>query len=238
MSLPEYYYNPINNNYGNVNSLKYKSDLSKLRITDDVNSQKVNYKNRLIGSPIYMQGGGGGAPVDGAAFSGSWNDACTKMGKWYEQNIHTYQGTREKPRAGRHWYDCPLINRKVQDDCSAFVWAVLQLFKPNIFTERSWGPTCVQYSLHNGETWLTKQLREAGFNVYQFSKANTRPGDIINGAKANGAGGLGHVEIYTGGNKSWSWGSVHDGQGGKQGMPCNTCWNHGGATYIEIWRLG
>ena len=226
MSLPVYYYNPTNNNR-NGRVLRYKSDLNKIRITDNVNSQKVIYKNRLIENPIYMQGGG--APADGAAFSGSWNDACTKMGKWYEQNIHTY---------GRHWYDCPLINRKVQDDCSAFVWAVLQLFKPNIFTEKSWSPTCVQYSLHSGETWLTKQLREAGFNVYQFSKANVRPGDIINGAKANGAGGLGHVEIYAGGNKSWSWGSVHDGQGGKQCMPCNTCWTNRGATYIEIWRLG
>lgn len=59
---------------------------------------------------------------------GPWWDAVCKMGKWYEQNIHTYQGTRgSEPLKGKNWYDCPLIKTKVADDCSGFVQACLRL---------------------------------------------------------------------------------------------------------------
>jgi hypothetical protein len=65
-------------------------------------------------------------------------------------------------------------------------------------------------------------LSKKGFK--KMSGSNPQPFDIM--AKN------GHVEIYAGNNKSWGWGSCHDGKNGHPGMPAPM--NKG--PYSVIWR--
>lgn len=241
MSLREYYYNTLEKNPLYVNDSKYQFNPNTINITDSWDKQGISYKNRLIANPITIGGGGigGGEGVPGNATG--WWDAVQKMGAWYQQNVHTYQGTREKPRSGRQWYDCPLINRKVQDDCSAFVWACLQFFKPDVFKEKSWSPTCLQFTKEHGKSFSEiTQLEQAGFKWIKWSRDALQPGDIMVGCSIQGCTHCGHTEVYAGNKKSYSWGSVHDGQGGKQGMPCSSSFSKGRGSsaepYYDIWR--
>ena len=81
-----------------------------------------------------------------------------------------------------------------------------------------------------------KALLSNGFERFEFSLDKRKPGDIMCGKSAT------HTEIYAGNNKSYSWGAVHDGLDGRQGMPCRyfdklTCQTtKEKCTYIHIWR--
>jgi len=150
----------------------------------------------------------------GSGASGEWWDCVVKMGKWYQDNIHTYWGaTDSKGNPARKSYPCPLINNKdVQDDCSSFVKACLMYFG---FDKSSLGHMATA-SMQPGskfDTFLTSN----GFERLTYSVSTRMPGDILCGPPAS------HTEIYAGDGKSYSWGSVHDGLGRHQGMPCRTC---------------
>ena len=157
---------------------------------------------------------------------GPWWDAVCKMGKWYEQNIHTYQGTRgSEPLKGKNWYDCPLIKTKVADDCSGFVQACLRLH----------GVDCpsISTSTMNQDQFMN-MMKNAGFVHIPYSKENRKPGDIMCGGPGS------HTEIFAaneGSGRSFSWGNIHDGKTSRKGskpigMPCYT-YNMG---YVHIWR--
>ena len=152
-----------------------------------------------------------------------WKDAYTKMGKWYEANIHTYQG-RPGNKRGRLKYECNLIGGgDVCDDCSAFVKACLQLFKkvPGI---DDIGVTTA--SMQPGGAF-DKALLASGFKRYGYDRNTICEGDIICGGPKT------HTEIYAGNGESYSWGSVHDGKDyGHQGMPCRLA----NTQFIWVWR--
>lgn len=239
MKQQEYFYNTIEKEYLSLDERLFNPSTDKIFILDKWNEQKISYKNRLIDKPISIGGSNG---ISGDA-SGWW-DAVQKMGAWYQENVHTYQGTREKPRRGRTWYDCPLIGRKVQDDCSSFVWACLQYFNPDVFKPRPWSPSCLNLSIETSPNGIdAQQLKEAGFKWFRWKREDLQVGDIMVGSSlAQGGTHCGHTEIYAGNNKSYSWGSVHDGQGGKQGLPCGSSFSKGGGLskaepYYDIWRL-
>ena len=155
---------------------------------------------------------------------GPWWDCVVQMGSWYQQNIHLYQGTTEKPRKGKCWTPCTLLNGKeVADDCSGFVQACLRLAGidcPSITT-----------SDMNKEKFQT-MMQEAGFQhlTGNFTPENSQPGDILCGGPQT------HTEIYAGDCKSYSWGNIHDGQNGHQGMPCSFCSINDRGGYIHCWR--
>jgi hypothetical protein len=147
----------------------------------------------------------------GAGANSAWAMAVMEMGKWYEKNIHEYN------QSG--WLNCPLIGVNVRKDCSGYVAACLKKFgvtgKPFSGAD---SPGSSQY-LSNQQ--LSNTLTQKGFKKMTGSP---QPFDIM--AKN------GHVEIYAGDNKSWSWGSCHDGKNGHSGMPAPM--NKG--PYSVIWR--
>jgi len=158
------------------------------------------------------------------AAGGPWWDCVQQMGAWYQQNIHLYQGTTQRPRKGKCWTPCPLLNGKeVADDCSGFVHACLRLAGidcPSICTSDMNDP------------WFTKLLEENGFQHLTgvFTPENSQPGDILCGGKQT------HTEIYAGDRKSYGWGNIHDGQNGHPGMPCPWCNIGSEGGYIHCWR--
>jgi len=153
---------------------------------------------------------------------GTWWDCVQKMGKWYETNVHTYQGTRQKPRSGRKRYMCNLINAYVEDDCSSFIKACLTFFKvPGIEKIH------VSTALMQPGSKFDKILRENGFKCIPYSYDKLKVGDIICGGPAT------HTEIWAGNRKVYSWGNVHDKTGNFQGMPCAFARS---INYKHIWR--
>jgi len=179
-------------------------------------------KQRLFECIIGM---GNGSMFGAGGINGNWLSVIQQMGKWYESNIHTYQtGTTGKAMGQKGWFMCPLINDKVADDCSGFVQACLKLFGVNC-------PVITTAMMQDGSQFM-KLMENAGFTHYsgKFTPDNLQPGDIICGRAST------HTEIYAGDKKSWSWGNIHDGQNGHQGMPCNFCKIDSRGGYIHCWR--
>jgi len=208
-------------NYRSPNEIKLQKESEQSGVEIFENENHIQYtKQRLFEGIIGM--------FDGSMFgsgisNGNWLSAIEQMGKWYELNIHTYQGTTSKPRQGKKWYMCPLVNDKVADDCSGFVQACLMYFGvkcPSICTATM------------QEDKFMKMMESAGFTHYTgiFNPGNLQPGDIICGR------GSTHTEIYAGEGKSWSWGNIHDGQSGHSGMPCYFCKLDSRGGYIHCWR--
>ena len=157
-----------------------------------------------------------------------WGNSISAMADFYQTNIHTYQGSKQKPRPGRKAYWCPLIGANVFDDCSAFVSACLQLFGafPTNYVCSS-----REFSRDTGKT--AELLRNAGFRPIAYSQDILQPGDIYSGNN----GTFHHVEICAGNKKTYSWGNIHDIEHG--GMPSwmakgpyQIIWRHGGKTDI------
>lgn len=140
------------------------------------------------------------------------------MGKWYQANIHDYnQGAYSM---------CTVVNAgRVRHDCSGFVSACLRaagiIGSGVIYSSRDF--------LAGGRA--SSALRKAGFVSMRYSLSSVRPYDII---AYNG-----HVEIYAGringSDRSWAWGSVHDGLNGHTGEPCYTASK---SRYVVMWRQG
>ncbi len=159
----------------------------------------------------------------GGGAGGPWYNCVQQMGKWYETNVHTYQGTTSKPRKGKCWYYCPLVNTKVADDCSGFVQACLLLF----------GVQCPSIATSTmQDSSFMKLMEGAGFIHLSgnWNITNAQPGDILCGKACT------HTEIYAGEGRSWSWGNIHDNQNGHSGMPCGFCKIDSRGGYIHCWR--
>lgn len=174
----------------------------------------------------------------------TWEEAVKTMGKWYQENIHSYWGgggrrgeaASSSPlyvgMAGqRGSFKCDLLNRNVQNDCTAFIGACCQLFKPDIFGP-NFAPGSAQLADKNGDT--ARKMQQAGFQILDWSESAMQPGDIISGHTCFGTKGH-HGEIYDGNRKSWSWGAVHDGKNGRAGMPSGYS-GPPGHTYGLIYR--
>lgn len=188
----------------------------------DLNGRKYSELSFFHGISEHIEVSGGF--LMGAA-GGPWLSCIEQMGKWYEQNIHTYQGTTAKPRKGKTPYSCPLIGGKnVYDDCSGFVQACLLLAGIDC-------PLICTATMQDGSVFA-KLMDRSGFQHFSgnFTPENSQVGDILCGGPQT------HTEIYAGNRKSWSWGNIHDGQNGHSGMPCGFCGMSGRGGYIHCWR--
>lgn len=148
----------------------------------------------------------------------TWISDIKEMGKWYQENIHTYQGGKTgKATGARKMYDCPIIKKKVGDDCSGFVCSCLWKHGVNV-------PLTGSYGFVEPTTTFAKLMTEAGFKKIKYDATKLEPGDIM---CKNG-----HVEIYYEPKKSYAWGNIHDGLGKHTGLPC---WM-AKLAYTIIWR--
>ena len=165
----------------------------------------------------------------------TWSEVVTKVGKWYEANVHTYQGTRNKPRKN-HPVEYKSPYGSVWDDCTGYVSSCLQIFgvfkKGERYGSEGFGlASCADFKR------CEKSLLKGGFVRLPFSWATVRPFDIISVFEGRGAGQKHHAEIYAGKingkDYSWSWGSIHDKivKPGV-GMPCPSA----KYAYRWIWR--
>ena len=160
--------------------------------------------------------------VPSIRLSSNWLENVEKMGKWYQNNIHSYLSgaSVSKCTNNRTYYDCPLIGgASVGDDCSSFVKACLQAQGiPNI--DKMW----INSGSFKPETDLSNILLENGFIHLPYSAEEVKKGDII---AVNNGNDKHHVEVYYGTDSngkdiSYSWGNVHDGLNNHYGMPCPT----------------
>ena len=164
--------------------------------------------------------GGGGT----FSTNSNWAKSVQIMGKAYENNIHTYQSSNpgNKGTGKRKQYQVEGIN--VYDDCSGYVSACLTkfgAFKNEVPSSRGFV----------GDSNIASILEKNKFQKMPYSWNDVQPYDII---AYNG-----HVEILAekgDSPKSWGWGSVHDGQNGRSGMPAKTGNKPKGNTYTTIWR--
>lgn len=215
-----------------VNLLKECYDFLDLGLSysDDYKDVGIDYMNFTLNNPIC---GGGDMNISGNITG--WWDAVEKMGAWYQQNIHTYQGTVSKPRTGRKAYPCNLINgNNVFDDCSSFVTACVLAFGINKPEWTRWPPNTE--TMQPDSDW-DRTLRANGFRYIPFSADVLQVGDIYCGGPRT------HVEICAGRNpnKQYGWGSIHDKLDGRSGMPCgagnyNTSGGGHSYPYMHIWR--
>jgi hypothetical protein len=191
--------------------------------------------------------------------NGNWVDIVKFVGKWYEENIHTYQGSVTKtPNFGNMMYDYEINNNKikVRDDCSGFVTACVlsyilpnNLLKDNFELQKiilSWAtspPSSKVWDSISNNTAdvnnLKKVMESLEFEEIPYSFEKIQPFDIIAG-NDSASGNFHHTEIYAGNDngveKSWSWGNIHDKSHG--GMPAKfVSPNNNISAYKTIWRI-
>lgn len=232
----EYYYNTLNKNSRFVDDYKYEFDPNTIVIKDRCETTKIEYRNRLIASPIQMGATTGGTPSEG--LSGDWWSIVQQIGQWYQSNVHTYQGTTSKPRHPSMNLDVPGAG-KCRDDCSGFVTAcVLAFLKTKGIEKPEWNKHAPSTAtMQPGSDW-DRTLQANGWQYIPFSESTLQVGDIYCGPPAT------HVEICAGRNpnKQYGWGSIHDGLNGNGGMPCgagnyaSSGGAHKGKPYQHIWR--
>lgn len=211
---------------------KYRAKIGDKNITKDVPQIKDltildKYKPKDCDSLFVTDGGNPSGP----GVNSSWAKAVQSMGKWYQENVHTYQNSTppSKGSGTRKMYDCPLINGKVADDCSGYVSACLQYFGT---FKKGFVPGSSGF---NQGSDIADILKSNGFTKLKYSWDIVQPYDII---AYNG-----HVEILAEKSehpKSWGWGSVHDGRtygsDTRDIMPAKTGNEPKGSTYKSIWR--
>ena len=131
-----------------------KSESLGVEVFEDKDGQEYT-KQRFIDGLISMCNG---SMFGASGYAGSWIQAIQSMGKWYEQNIHTYQnGSDGRAHGQKGWFMCPLINDKVADDCSGFVQACLKYFGVNC-------PTITTSSMQQDQ--FMNMMENAGFKHY------------------------------------------------------------------------
>jgi hypothetical protein len=166
-----------------------------------------------------------------------WPDVVKFVGKWYEENIHTYQGSMTDDADGSNilLYEFELDSNNtitVRDDCTGFVTAcvLVYIFNNGLFESLdgdlqdvvlSWftnAPTSDVWDSKSNTTKNVENLRKImialDFEELDYTFETIQPFDIMSGNKPS-AGNFHHAEIYAGEDngvhKSWAWGSIHDG---------------------------
>lgn len=139
----------------------------------------------------------------------SWSEIVTYVGKWYGNNVKTYQGTssNDSPNLGKHYYKMPYNNTiyNVADDCSGFVGACLKVF--GVFP-MGFDTCCANIMRKNGPEQT--KLINAGFSIYPWAKNKLKPFDIMVNSH--------HTAIYYTNGKCWDWGNARY-RGTHGGMP-------------------
>lgn len=190
--------------------------------------------------------------------SGWWPDIVKFVGRWYEENIHTYQGGPPTNLSNcTHDFNLDFI-KKVRDDCSGYATACLLVYilvndfvskinsdrdkdlKTTLENTVKWAPASLIWDTIRNQSKdnsnFKKLMEFVGFEEIKYDFSSIQPFDII----AGNNGEFHHVEIYAG-NKSgkyfsWSWGSVHDKSHG--GMPARFVKpNNNDSAYNTIWRI-
>jgi hypothetical protein len=182
------------------------------------------FKKNMNYDPDKANGNGADCGDVSSADVGSasdWVDAIKKMGNWYSNNVNTYQGGPDNKHArGRKYYNCPLVNGKVGDDCSGFVSACLKFYKIEVGDIHT-------ASMQPGSKF-DKTLRANGFQYLAFNKDILKAGDIMC------TGPSGHTSICGGmiGGKMrfYDWGNNRNKTRG--GLPCGYI----SSNYKHIWR--
>lgn len=162
-------------------------------------------------------------------YANGWKETYETLGEWYEKNIHTYQGNRH----ARQPYTLEMEGRpvlQVYDDCSSYVYACLQLMRIFPVKDKNGKP---QYptataGMQVGSAFQ-KTLMENGFDCLPYDIDSLQEGDIVitnNNLKKSNGSNYHHTEIYVNGTSdskmtAYSWGNIHDGINGHQGMPCS-----------------
>jgi hypothetical protein len=189
----------------------------------------------------------------------SWPDVVKYVGKWYEENIHTYQGDKGGTdlNAMKNDFKHPEfedIIDHVRDDCTGFINACVMFYicvmgVADELSEKSieilkkwkdWGPNSFGWhTISNKADDVYTLMTELGFEEIKYKYEILQPFDIICGNKQS-VSDFHHGEIYAGDDngtpKSWSWGSVHDKEHG--GMPAKFVKpNNNDTAYHTIWRL-
>lgn len=184
--------------------------------------------------------GGGSSIIQGTDTSSGdssevedWISVCDKMGDWYVANISTYQGGTSGNYGTRKSYTCELLVKDdgtsgtVQDDCSAYVTACMQLAGYHPIGGTVY---CSRDFLEGGAA--ANILKNNGFvNIGSLAnnKDKLKKGDIL---AVNG-----HVEVFShygdsGQIMSWSWGYIYS-----SGLPTDKGLPESGSQYTDIWRL-
>lgn len=163
-----------------------------------------------------------------------WQSVCEKMGLWYASHITTYEGNLTNTMGTRKNYTCELLKNAdgtdgyVQDDCSAYVTACLQLAGYH----EVGGQVYCTWDFFEGKV-AGEKLKAAGFECIGSTQDNAgklQEGDILLRDE--------HMEIFhhydeKGQMYSWSWGDIY---------PNDLPHNMGDATYDYnqyscVWRM-
>lgn len=187
----------------------------------------------------------------------SWPEIVKWMGRWYEENIHTYQGNGSGNMMHNFGMENGIISN-VRDDCTGFITSCVLLYisfnidvqikiannkrLENIIVQMNNFPpgSALWDSVYNKDNIETQKIKELmltiGFEELKYDPNKIQPFDIIVG---NSGGEFHHGEIYAGytmGNHySWSWGNIHDKSHG--GMPAKSVSIDKPNCYNTIWRI-
>lgn len=193
----------------------------------------------------------------------SWPDTVKFIGRWYEENIHTYQGGPPTDLS-KCIYDFNFgFIKTIRDDCSGFVTCCLLVYilindilkdinsfenngelKTTLEKIVEWSPSSAIWDTIQNKTSDSENFKKLmefiGFEEIKYDFSIIQPFDIIAGNDVINNGKFHHVEIYAGkkNNKhfSWAWGSVHDKDHG--GMPAKFVKPEDNQNaYKTIWRL-
>ena len=182
------------------------------------------FKKNLNYDPNAVKGDGDCDTSSDVGPASDWVDAVKKMGNWYSNNVNTYQGGPDnKHIRGRKYYNCPLVNSGVGDDCTGLVSACLKFYKIDVGNVRT-------ADMQPGSKF-DKTLRTNGFQYIPFNKDILRAGDIMC------SGPNGHASIcggiINGKMRYYDWGNNRNKTRG--GLPCGYIENKE-HPYKHIWR--
>lgn len=145
----------------------------------------------------------------GGASSGDLLAKLEELGKWYIENVPTYQtntgacGT--SPVSGtRKYYENPYTNRKYGDDCTEFTAAYMDYVCGSSIQESYSGGM-----IDPNGSWA-KSIEACGWKGYFSDEIDSlQPGDVLISHGGMFYSGYGeHGEIYIDENSSFGWGAI------------------------------
>lgn len=235
------YYNSFSGYFDELDAINEEQRKKDSELYATYETVSVEFKKYIssVGTSIISEGN-----------TSSWLDCIERMGEWYRQNVHFYQGAKYDEyghiRPGydastmypRLSYKCELLSGPetgVADDCAGFVLACLVLFGipaglHNACQQMAPGHQMKKSYVKKGYRKFEDYMKDAGFECIEYNKNDLKKGDIVLNPTQ-------HVQIYwgldtKGKRMQMGWGSCHDGLKGHPGMPCG----YGGDRYTYIWR--